>query len=339
MDTVTQAALGAAVGEAVMNNKVGRKASLWGAICGTLPDLDVFIQFGDPVSDFTYHRAASHAFFFMTLATPLLVWFIMRIYPKTKEIRWRWFLLVWLAFITHALLDSFTVYGTQIFLPFTNFPVGWSTIFVIDPLYTLPLMIGLFSFFVLRRNQHLALRLNIMGLIISTVYLAWSVGAHTYVSSIAQESLQKQDITAHQTITGPAPFNTLLWRSVAITDGGYVEGFYSLLDDVEKMNFTHYTSEKELLQPLQDEWAVQRLQWFSKGFYKVSQLGDDILISDLRMGVEPLYFFTFSVGKLTDGNIISQSPQQKALVQYDMGKSLSRLWERIWNEHTDVLFE
>lgn len=73
MDSVTQIALGAAVAETVMQNKVGRKASLWGAICGTLPDLDVLIPLGDPVSDFTYHRAASHSFFFMILATPLIV--------------------------------------------------------------------------------------------------------------------------------------------------------------------------------------------------------------------------------------------------------------------------
>ena len=252
MDTVTQAALGAAVGEAIMNNKVGRKAALWGAICGTLPDLDVFIPFGDPVSDFTYHRAASHAFFYMTLATPLLVWFLLRLYPKTKELRWRWLLVVWLAFITHALLDSFTVYGTQIFLPFTNFPVGWSTIFVIDPLYTIPLLMGVLSFFFLRRKLHLAYRFNTWGLIVSTLYLAWSVAALTYVSGVAQDSLQKQNISSEKTITGPAPFNTLLWRTVAMTDSGYVEGFYSLLDAKNEMYFTRYSSDKHLLNPLQN---------------------------------------------------------------------------------------
>ena len=235
MDTVTQMALGAAVGESVMKNRVGRKASLWGAICGTLPDLDVFIPLGDPVSDFTYHRAASHAFFYMTLVTPFFVWLIMRLHPKTRELRWRWILLVWFVFITHALLDSFTVYGTQIFLPFSNFPVGWSTIFVIDPLYTLPLLIGLLSFFFLRRKPTLANQLNTTGLILSTLYLAWSVTAHTHVSRLARESLLKQNIVSSQQITGPAPFNTLLWRTVAMTDSGYAEGFYSILDETRSV--------------------------------------------------------------------------------------------------------
>ena len=339
MDSVTQIALGAAVGEAVMQNKVGRKASLWGAICGTIPDLDVLIPFGDPVRDFTFHRAESHSFFYITLATPIITWLIMRIHPRTREYRWHWALLVWLALITHALLDSFTVYGTQIFLPFSDFPVGWSTIFVIDPLYTLPLLIGTLSFFYLKRAPSLAYRLNTLGLVISTLYLAWSVGIQTHVSDLARESLQKQNIRASQLITGPAPFNTLLWRTVAMTKNGYAEGFYSLLDDSEVIRFKEYRSEKVLLEPLKDNWTVQRLQWFSKGFYKVSRFEDDIVISDLRMGVEPLYFFSFAVGKMGDSDIVYQEPRQVAPQAVNMGASISRLWNRIWNEDLLVLYE
>ena len=339
MDSVTQVALGAAVGEAVMQNKVGRKAGLWGAICGTIPDLDVLIPLGDPVSDFTYHRAASHSFFFMTLATPLIVWLILRIHPQSREHRWRWALLVWLALITHALLDSFTVYGTQIFLPFSNYPVGWSSIFVIDPLYTLPLLVGTISFFYFKRSPAVAYRLNILGLLLSTLYLAWSVGIQSHVSGLARESLQSQNISANQLITGPAPFNTILWRTVAMTDSGYAEGFYSILDEKDEIHFTHYPSEYKLLEPLQGEWAVQRLKWFSKGFFKVSRLEDDIVISDLRMGVEPLYFFSFAVGKVTTNETIPRPPRQVAPPAIDMGTNISRLWRRIWDENILVFSE
>ncbi len=336
MDSITQIALGAAVGEAVMQNKVGRKASLWGAICGTIPDLDVLIPFGDPVSDFTYHRAESHSLFFMTLATPLIVWLIMRIHPQSREYRWRWTLLVWLALITHALLDSFTVYGTQIFLPFSNYPVGWSTIFVIDPLYTLPLLFGVLSFFYLKRVPPLAYRLNIIGLVLSTLYLAWSIGVQTHVSGIARETLHKQNISAGQLITGPSPFNTLLWRTVVMTDSGYAEGFYSLLDKSNAIRFMHYPSEPELLTSIKDEWPVQRLQWFSKGFYKVSRLGDDVVLSDLRMGVEPLYFFSFAVGRVDAGEIVTRKPRQLEPQDIDMGANLLFLWQRIWDEDVIV---
>ena len=63
MDSLTQITLGAALGEAVLGRQVGRKAMLYGAVCGTLPDLDVLLKFGDPVMDFTFHRSFSHSIF------------------------------------------------------------------------------------------------------------------------------------------------------------------------------------------------------------------------------------------------------------------------------------
>ena len=132
MDSVTQIALGAAVSESVIGKKVGNKALLWGAIAGTLPDLDVFIPFDDPIKDFTYHRSLTHSVFFLTLLTPALVWLITRIYPSTKPYRKQWMWAIWLVLVTHPILDCFTIYGTQILWPLTRFPVTWSTVALFD---------------------------------------------------------------------------------------------------------------------------------------------------------------------------------------------------------------
>ncbi|MCB1809635.1 MAG: metal-dependent hydrolase, partial [Candidatus Competibacteraceae bacterium] len=70
MDSLTQVTLGAAVGTAVLGRRIGYRAALWGGICGTLPDLDVFVPFGDPVADFTYHRSFSHSLLVLTALTP-----------------------------------------------------------------------------------------------------------------------------------------------------------------------------------------------------------------------------------------------------------------------------
>jgi membrane-bound metal-dependent hydrolase YbcI (DUF457 family) len=61
MDSLTQVVLGAAVAEAAIGRRVGRRAALFGAVLGTLPDLDVFVSFGGVVEDFVYHRGASHS--------------------------------------------------------------------------------------------------------------------------------------------------------------------------------------------------------------------------------------------------------------------------------------
>mgnify|MGYP006202171107 CR=1 FL=1 len=75
MDSLSQIALGAAVGVAVMGRKTALwKAALMGAVVGTLPDLDVLISHGDPIRDMTLHRTESHALFYQTLVAPALAW-------------------------------------------------------------------------------------------------------------------------------------------------------------------------------------------------------------------------------------------------------------------------
>lgn len=138
MDSLTQIVLGASVGAAIMGKVHGRKAVLFGAICGTIPDLDSFIPMGDPVSNMTYHRGFSHSFLFCIFATPLFVWLFFKV---------RWFAIsmndkrvhvsVFLIFLTHVLLDAMTIYGTQLFWPLPYEPAGLGSIFIIDPLYTI----------------------------------------------------------------------------------------------------------------------------------------------------------------------------------------------------------
>jgi len=68
MDSLTQIVLGSAVGEAVLGRKIGNKAILWGAIAGTIPDLDVLSKFfTDTVSALEIHRGLTHSLFFCIL--------------------------------------------------------------------------------------------------------------------------------------------------------------------------------------------------------------------------------------------------------------------------------
>jgi inner membrane protein len=329
MDSLTQLALGAAVGEATAGRQVGRRAMLWGAICGTIPDLDVFVSLGDAVHDFTYHRSASHSLFVLAAITPLVVWFILKIHPDTIEHRRRWFTLVYLAFATHVLLDSFTVYGTQIFWPFVTTPMTWSTIFIIDPLYTVPLLIGVIAALVTARRWSWGYTANTVGLVLSTGYLTWTLGIKLHVEHVADRSLEQQNIASTHVLTTPAPFNSLLWRIVAIDDTNYYEGFYSVLDDGKPVRFKTRSRELELLEPLRDSWPVQRLQWFTKDFYAAALIDSDIIITDLRMGFEPEYVFRFKVGEMSNPH-----PHPVPVEQLPGIRSFERLywvWARIWD--------
>ena len=160
MDSLTQLTFGAACGEAILGQKVGRKALVWGAVLGTLPDLDVFISLGSPVDDFVYHRGFSHSLFLLAILSPMIAWLISNIHSDTKRYYRRWVLLCFLVLETSVLLDLLTIYGTQIFWPFDTTPMALPVLFIIDPLFTLPVLSGVLAALVLKRNRPLGHRLN-----------------------------------------------------------------------------------------------------------------------------------------------------------------------------------
>ncbi len=331
MDSVSQIVLGAAVSEAVIGKHVGRRALLWGAVAGTLPDLDVFVPFDDPVKNFTYHRGLTHSLFILTLITPALTWLITKIHPSTGQYRNRWGWAVWLTLITHTVLDCFTVYGTQIFWPFSEYPVTWSTIFIIDPMYTVWLIIGVLFALNMSRNYDTGHRLNGVGLLLSSIYLLFTVGGKVYIERIVDSTIERQQIPHTEVLTTPAPFNTLLWRIVIVGEEGYYEGFYSFLDRSDMVQFTKYQSRPELLDEIQESWAVQRVQWFTKGVYRVLEKEGEIIMTDLRMGQEPFYTFSFIVGR-REGGEITPVPTARAPTERGGLDQIKWVWKRIWSE-------
>jgi len=327
MDSVTQALLGAAVGEATLGRGAGYRAPDWSAVLGTLPDLDVLYPFSDPVSAFTWHRGPSHSLFVLAALTPLIVWLILKLHPGASDQRPGWYRLVLLVFGTHVLLDCLTVYGTQALWPLPVVPVGWATIFIIDPLYTLPLASGLLAALILRRYPARAWRWNLAGLALSSLYLVWSAGAKLYADREVRDILAREGVPYQRLQVQPTPFNTLLWRVVGVEGDRYFEGLWSLASPDKGLSLTHYEHRPELLENIEDAPAVQRLKWFTKGLYRVITDDEGVIVGDLRMGIDPDYVFAFRVA--ANGN-----PHPRPIVpervrtKQDLGR-LSDLWERI----------
>jgi inner membrane protein len=327
MDSVSQFALGAAVGVAVMGRRTAVwKAALWGGVCGTLPDLDVFIDHGDPVRNMTLHRTESHALPWLTLASLPIAGLVA---AASRELdRWRrWWLAVWLALITHPLLDGMTVYGTQLWLPLTDTPYGVGSVFIIDPLYTVPLIVGVVAALRMRSGRGFAW--NAAGLVLSTAYLGWGVLAQQQVRNHAEEALRAQGIAAERVLVTPTAFNSLLWRVVAMSDDGHWhEGFRSLLDGDGAMRFDRFDQGRPLYEALRGSWSVDRIAWFSRGFFKLEQRDDRVIISDLRMGQEPNHIFAYEVARL------ASPPQPVTPLQIgqrgDIGAALAWQWRRMW---------
>jgi inner membrane protein len=330
MDSVTQIALGAAVSVAAMGRRTAVwKAALWGAVAGTLPDLDVLVDQGDPISNMVLHRAESHAPFWQTLWSLPLAAAIARLHGEWALWR-RWWLAVWLALVTHPLLDAMTVYGTQLALPFSAYPFGVGSVYVIDPLYTLPLMVGT-VWALAGRGSPRGLSANAMGLALSTAYLAWGVVAQLQVDRVARASLAAQGIVAERVLVTPTPFNSVLWRVVAVAGDHYHEGFRSLLDAQPQMAFDRFERGAALEEPLQAHAGARRLMAFSHGFYKLHQQGERVLISDLRMGMEPHYTFSFVVAEQRGALVLRPVPEMVGS-RPDLRQGLAWLWRRALGE-------
>lgn len=301
MDSVSQIALGAAVGVATMGRRTAPwKAALWGGLCGTLPDLDALIDHGDAVSNMTLHRAETHALFWLTLASPVLAG-LAAVLARERDRLGRWWLATWLVLVTHPLLDAMTVYGTQLALPFSDWPWGVGSIFIIDPLYTLPLLIGL-AVSLARRDAPGRLRANAIGLLLSTCYLGWSVLAQTIVEDRVRSALAAAGDPAAREVpmlVTPTAFNTVLWRVVVMRGERYDEGFVSLLDGARAPRFASFERGLPLHAQVRELPAVERMTRFTHGFWRLAEREGRIVLTDLRMGQEPYYVFAFAVAALS----------------------------------------
>jgi inner membrane protein len=302
MDSLTQAALGAAVGTAVAGPRLGRRAALWGAVAGTLPDLDVLAYpFLDPVGELRFHRGPTHGLAFAFVAGPALGWLVWRLarwragrrvdrQPDDDVVgTWRtWTAVFFWCLLTHPILDTFTVYGTQLLAPFSDRPFAVGSVFIIDPLYTLPLAAGLAAALATRRPERRG-RWAGVGLALSTAYLGWSLVAQGVAEREARRALALEGVRPERVLTTAAPLTTLLWRSTAEveTDSGtvYLVGLRSLLDDGPAMEWDAVEAGLGALAPVEGSRPLDALRWFSRGWLLARPgEGGAVQVSDLRFG-------------------------------------------------------
>jgi len=313
MDSLTQLTLGAAVGEATLGRQVGKKAPLWGAALGTLPDLDVLANpFLSEVGALAFHRSMTHSLLFMVVLSPLLGLAFHRLH-RSETVAWtRWGWMAFAVLSTHVLLDCLTTYGTQVFWPVSDYPVIFGTVFIIDPLYTVPLALGLLvslSWSSTHRKRRLA---NAIGLGLSTAYLLVTVGNKLYVEHVFTRSLEAQDLPSERVFTKPTAFNNVLWTAIAEDDNGFHVGFYSLLDDDTRVDFRYVPKRHDLLDDAWNSRPVQELRRFSRGYFTVSRSGGGVLrVHDLRFGRSDLgltrsgrYIFTFRLQRNEQGRVV-----------------------------------
>ena len=360
MDSLTQVVLGAAVGEATLGKKVGNHAALWGAVAGTIPDLDVIASpFQGELAFLVAHRGFTHSLLFCVIMAPALGWLIHRWVYKEKRGTWRaWSWLAFWAFFTHTMLDCFTTWGTQLFYPFSDYRVAFNSIFVVDPLYTLPFLICLIIALKLPKERKWRRFWNWLGIALSSFYLLLTLTNKLVVEDVFRIARINAGISSYSFSTYPTAFNNLLWYQVAEEVNGkkLFIGYYSLMDkrplnkDIS-IPFIELARNEHLIWKQSDNYAVDRLRWVCKNQYVVEEKEGDIIWHDLRLGLvntftplpEADYQFAFSYKLIREDSqfveIEQITPFQEETQGLDFSEKMGFMYDRmlqpLWVKMTD----
>ena len=304
MDSLTQIVLGIATAELVAGKKLQNKAFLYGAVLGTIPDLDILVgKFLSDVEEVAIHRGLSHSLLFFMFLSPVLGWLISKIEKEKISFKSASLLAFW-CLVTHVILDLFTSWGTQILCPL-DYRFALKTIFVIDPLYTIPLLISLI--FVWKNKDSLIRRKYLIrGLVMSSSYLLLTCLLKLFAVQQFENALENQKLTYQELIVKPTAFNCILWNANVATSDGYYLADYSLFDS-QPIRFSFYTKNRKLEEQLVNSCDFQQLKKISDDWYLVTEQNNRLYFNDLRFGLlndspeNPQFAFSYRMIPMSDG--------------------------------------
>ncbi len=336
MDSLTQAALGAVMGELVLGRKLGWRGAAWGAFFGTLPDLDVIaLPFLDAAAGIRWHRGLSHSILIMIMASLILARPVARCHRErgVKAVEAGW--LIFWAWSTHVLIDCFTTYGTQIFEPFSDARVAMNVMFIVDPLFTLPLLIGLWMALRLPRDSWRRRRVMGISVCVSSLYVMVGFAMQSWAENEISRHMKNDLLDAELVQVAPSSFNTILWRGLIETKEGYYLTYWSPFDGEQGAAYDYIEKKCEIMNSYEGTAELDALKWFSRRHW-VARKGKDgrsvfidmrfTEIRDPRSGIlQPI--FQWHLERAESGSVSVPMERPTGL---DYAGAGVLIWERIW---------
>jgi inner membrane protein len=288
MDTITQGLLGAAAAQAVLARRLGPRTWLFGALGGMAADLDIVIRSSDdPMVALTYHRHFTHSLAFIPIGGLIcaLPWLLGK---RPRAERWLIAAATTIGYATHALLDAFTSYGTQLLWPFTRTRIAWDFVAIVDPIYSLILLAGvLFS----RRRR--SPRPAMLAMIASSAYLALGGVLHARAVTAARTLAHERGHALSRVDAFPQIPVNFLWRTV------YRAGGRVYVDEVRTPWFGATTSRTgdslavveqaslpaDVVADPRTHAAWNTFVWFADGWVGIDPSNPRVF-ADMRYGIE-----------------------------------------------------
>jgi inner membrane protein len=328
MDNLTHTLIGVSIASLVMGRRGGARALVVGAAVANLPDIDIFIPHANIIDTMTYHRGFTHSLLVETVAAPVVAWAAGYVVPAAKENRLRFLLTVWLCLVTHALLDSLTTYGTQLFWPLNiGPPVALASIFIIDPLFTLLLLVGVLMLIFRRKKPDKGVAAFRVFFSVAMIYLAIGIAGHV---SVRARAAGNPAFAKSRIYVQPAPLTILYWQVLGLEDGHYVAGVTSVVPTCPITAIGHFEREAAPPDGVRLSHSVKRLEWFTGGFYGFTMQNGRLAVTDLRIGVPPAFGFSFDIAeKQGDGKYRHVNPV-RAIAGLPRVNSFGEVYEAGW---------
>lgn len=333
MDNITHAVIGICEGELIAGKQLGKKAMLYGALANNIPDIDVFSRLWIHVPDnLLAHRGFTHSILFALIFSPILAYVFRKIYKNNPASYMRWLVIFGGGIFTHIFIDAFTTYGTGWFEPFNHLRVSFNTLFIIDPLFSIPVLVGAIVLLLLRKESPKRIPWAKGALIISSAYFVFAAVNKLYIDHVVEKSLSAQHINYDNYMAAPTPLNNLLWYIVARNGSEYYVGYYSLFDANSYISYQTIHQNDSLLSGLYNTTKLKKLIRFSDGYYTISKQDGAIIFSDMRFGQDGGWYkkdapFTFSF--ILQQGVNSVKPMMRAKFSSANKEGILKLLERI----------
>jgi len=306
LDLLTQGLLGGVVGLSAASKEESRTAALTGFGAALLADADILISASnDPLLNLEFHRHFTHALIFIpigALLATLLLWPLLRKHLGFKRIYWY----ALLGYATAGLLDACTSYGTHLLWPFSDTRIAWSIIAIIDPVFSLVLLIALVAGF--KYCKPVPAR---VGLALAGAYLLVGLWQHQKALQSAVELAEQRGHKVERIIVKPTLANLILWRSVyqsgdrfyvdAIRVGPGPDRTYSG-DSAQKFRLGQDLPKLDRESLLLDD--IARFSKLADGYVVPDPKRDNVLIdirySMLPISIAPMWGVDLNVGSVSE---------------------------------------
>jgi inner membrane protein len=282
MDPLTQGTIGAVLPQALSKKNLGIVALL-GFLSGMAPDLDIFIRSStDPLLSLEYHRQFTHSLVFIPFGGLICALFLFVVFKKISPFNFKktW-LYCTLGYGTHGLIDACTSYGTLLFWPFSDIRIAWNNISIIDPLFTIPLILLIALATIKKKNVYSKIALGW-----AVIYLMIGMYLHNVAINVGKEIAEQRGHTITRIKAKPSFGNLILWKTIYETDNQFYVDATNLLfnkiipgESIKKLNQEEdFPWLKEGSQQYKD---VERFKWFSNDFLAVNPQNKNQII-DIR---------------------------------------------------------